>query len=196
MPKLFFVMGMTNAGKSTLIDAVKTIPDLGTVEVGRMMRAKYPPEHFAGQDAPKHTATEAWQMMLDGIDAHRYKKAIFIDGQPRDVEQATRSVALAKFHNWDSEYLILAAPHEVRLARAISRDGKDLPETIRNALISGGPVDLSKVPSALELALKRMTNDYKSNYNVLAELARHGIAPTWIHTDESADYAEIVKQLL
>lgn len=67
---LIFVIGATNAGKSTLISAAKEV-GCGTVEVGKMMRAKYPPEYFQGQAAPTKTQGEAMQMMMDGIEQVR-----------------------------------------------------------------------------------------------------------------------------
>ena len=64
---LVFVIGATNAGKSTLINAAR---ELGccVVEVGKMMRAKYPPEYFKGSAAPEHTDKESWGMLLDGLE--------------------------------------------------------------------------------------------------------------------------------
>lgn len=145
-PQLVFVIGATNAGKSLFMDAAKEHDNLGTVEVGRMMREKYPPEHFQGNAAPEHTVAEAWAMMREGIDAHLDKRYIFIDGQPRDKKQAEDITRL-----WPAAwFMLLAASHETREARAMQRDGDD--------------------PARMALTRARLDTDYRGLFDVLQVL--------------------------
>jgi hypothetical protein len=146
--KIYFIMGPTNVGKSTFMDYAKAQPGCATVEVGRMLRAKYPPEFFAGQAAPKHTQAEAWQMMLDGIAAAEAQGAarVFVDGQPRDMQQAERCV---RFDN--SCFRLLWVPGTLREARAKNRDADD--------------------PAKLELSLHRLQTDLLTGYDVVMYVA-------------------------
>lgn len=149
MIPICYVVGPTNAGKTTFLNFVSKRAGVGLVEIGKMMRAKYPPEHFAGQAAPAHTATEAWQMFLDKIDEHEAagKVIAFADGQPRDTTQT-----LAVLARPDSRvFLHLWAPSDVRTARAIHRDRDD--------------------PMKLELSMQRIISDDPACYNVLSRLA-------------------------
>lgn len=157
MKTVIFVIGPTNAGKTTLMDAVKKTPNWGTVEVGRMLRAKYPPEFFAGQAAPKHTAVEAWQMCLDGVRdvlLVQGKDVVFVDGQPRDLEQLEKCMHFndhlqapepVKFF-----FLHLFAARDIREARAKARDQHD--------------------PSKLALSMARLDGDVPMNYEILSRL--------------------------
>lgn len=155
---LVFTVGPTNAGKSTLMDVAKASPRVGTVEVGRLMRAKYPPSHFKGEGAPAHTQVEAWQMMVDGIAASVAAGNVvtFVDGQPRDVQQADDIYA----QYWRSEafdiyFLHLTCPEAIREARRVARDGGD--------------------PEKDALSKARMTTDYRSLYNVFTRLQDNGL---------------------
>ena len=128
---LTFVVGATNVGKSTTLQAfLKAFPEeTHLIEVGKMLRAKYPPEYFEGQGAPAKTQVEALSMLFDGIEAadKAKKRFVFVDGQPRDVEQA---VAIQRYKGnleRTRTCLHLVCPREVRVARAQARDtGKAL----------------------------------------------------------------------
>jgi hypothetical protein len=147
-----YVMGPTNAGKSTLMDVIRCMPMVATVEVGKMLRAKYPPEHFQGQAAPKHTAAEAIKMCLDGIHGAKAegKSVAFVDGQPRDIEQARELCGIKNRR----VFLVLIAPEDVRTGRAQERDGAD--------------------PAKLELSLKRMRGDCVGLFDVTSFLLMAG----------------------
>lgn len=196
-PLLVFVMGMTNAGKTTFMSAVEKVPGVGRIEVGKLMRAKYPPEHFQGQDNPTHTAVEAWGMFTDGLAdslANRHR-AVFCDGQPRDIPQARDSLALDDRFNL--RYLVLFASRAERLRRAVDRDGKDLSPSIKDSVIKCWPKPCSyTIPKALELSLLRMTNDYSTNYEVLATLGAAGVTPLWVNTESLPSYSPLVETLL
>lgn len=193
-PRLTFVIGPTNAGKGTLLALAGKLPHVGLVEVGKMMRAKYldpasphyDPDHFKGQGAPKHTAVEAWQMMLDGIAAAEAAKkdVVLIDGQPRDVEQARRCAF--ELELYEKRFIALHASHEIRLRRAIRRDGGDLTTMILDELEKGHEPDPhdSFLPPPLRLSLARMTSDYKAVYHVLSELSLCGRIVFTYRTDE------------
>lgn len=144
---IVFVMGPTCSGKSTFLRAASDFFEpgqLGLVEVGKMMRAKYPPEHFQGQAAPKHTAGEAWQMCVDAITAHQVegKRLILVDGQPRDRDQTINACAMYP----KAKFLWLSAPLELRQTRAL----------------------LTRDPDEYEALTKpRLTNDMIGHYDVM-----------------------------
>lgn len=157
-PKLVFVMGATNSGKTTFLEKMaKDYPNpVGLVEVGKMMRAKYPPEHFAGQAAPKHTAIEAWSMMTVAVEhcIDGRKRLILIDGQPRDMEQAIG--VLDKYYsdtdNLSSvKFLHMWALPDIRIARATNRDGHDVEKlALSIARMHNDPLQLFEILSFLQ----------------------------------------------
>jgi adenylate kinase family enzyme len=154
MTTLIFVVGATNSGKTTLLEAAsKEWPrTTGLVEVGKMLRAKYPPSYFDGQAAPASTAEEAWEMMVSGIGAcvREKKSFIYIDGQPRDVNQVERIVG--SYYNafaYRCRFLHLFAPAEIRELRACARD---------------------KTKESLELSLRRLQTEPAQLFEVLSRL--------------------------
>ena len=158
---LVFVLGATNAGKSTLMDSVRSYPRIGTVEVGKMMRAKYPPEYFKGNASPAHTNDEGIRMGLDGIIAEEaaWKDICFIDGQPRTLKQVDAFCALPN----PKSFLHLWAPDSVRRERAIARDGHDAVK--------------------LGLSLERLHGDAPALLDVLSVLLAGGERVTTWRTD-------------
>jgi hypothetical protein len=177
---LFFVIGATNAGKSTFLsDAAYGYGNrIGLVEVGKLMRMKYPPSHFKGQSNPKHTAVEAWQMMVDGVERAKQdmKHLILVDGQPRDIQQTHDIINNYIYHNDDLNCAVihLYAPLEVRQQRAMERDGSD--------------------KEKLELSLARLHNDMAPLYDVLALL--HECAPERLITFNTSKTAYRPNQAL
>lgn len=159
MPTIVYVVGPTNAGKTHLMNAVHECPDMGTIEVGRMMRAKYPPEHFKGQNNPAHTAVEAWQMYLDGVAAQQDKAAIWCDGQPRDQKQME---AVLEEKN-PRIFVHLWAPVAIREARARARDEHD--------------------PAKLALSLTRLNGDTPSSYDIITQLTLRDELVVNVRTD-------------
>lgn len=162
---LLFVMGATNVGKSTYLDSIRHYPGVGLVEVGKMFRAKYPPEHFQGQAAPAHTQKEAWSMFLEGVAQCVSKdcKVAVIDGQPRNPEQTKWALAMPN----PMRFVHLWAPPDVREARARNRDKDD--------------------PSKLELSLKRLIDDPRVLFDCLSMIhATHSAVATRDTT--KADY--------
>jgi len=152
MATLLHLLGCTGAGKTTILDALGTETAVGTVAVGRMFRAKYPPEYFQGQAAPKHTQDEALQMYQEGVQAEiaAGKSLVLIDGQPRDFSQVAAITSMWPTHA--VRYLLVHATQEVREARLReSRSG-----------------------SNLELALNRLEGDYKGLHEVTTELLLAG----------------------
>ena len=154
-PLLAFVIGPTNVGKSTFLSTVaKTYGNrAGLIEVGKILRAKYPPGYFNGQAAPKHTAGEAWQLMVDGVDKalKEGKEVILVDGQPRDVKQCQDildNYILAAGLPFQAGFIHLFASTESRKTRAEKRDGQD--------------------PEKLKLSLARMEGDLPSLYVIMS----------------------------
>lgn len=146
---LVFVVGVTNSGKTTLMQAAKDNPYAAAVEVGKIMRAKYSPDYFKGQGAPAHTENEACQIMIDGIEERKKAgyKAIFVDGQPRTLKQY-EFLKQAYIDRYRCMFLHLYAPPDILRARAQARD----PE--------GSP--------ALELSLARLNDDPPKVYGLVS----------------------------
>ncbi len=156
---LFPVMGPTNAGKSTFLHYMERHdPDrVGLVEVGRILRAKYSASYFEGEAAPKKTAAEAWHIMQTEILRliEQGRTHIFIDGQPRDIEQTHDMVKhYCQNTDYDCTFVNLYAPEYVRRMRAEARDGHD--------------------PAKLKLSLARMTGDLPRLYEVISLLMNAG----------------------
>ena len=168
LPLMVYVIGPTNAGKTTLLDLCALQQTICTVEVGKMMRAKYPPSYFQGQSNPKHTADEAWQMYLDGVQRgidSTECRLILCDGQPRDVKQTEDCIADKRFYKI---YVHLWAPDAIREARADARDFDS--------------------PEALALSKARLVNDIPSNYGVLVRLL-NAKETVWSYDTSSTTYS-------
>lgn len=148
MTAVCHVIGPTNAGKTTFLEFAGKRPDVGLIEIGKVLRAKYPPEHFAGLSNPAHTAVEAWQIYLDTLAAHvaAGKRLVLADGQPRDVKQTQEILD----HPSHRIFLHLWAPQLVRHARALARDAGN--------------------PEKIALSMKRLASDDQSCYEVVVRL--------------------------
>lgn len=165
-PQIVHLMGPTGAGKSTLLRAIEYgWPQLtGTVEIGKLLRAKYGDGYFKGQAAPEHTQAEAWALYIEHVEKAIVdgKKIILVDGQPRDISQAVGCVDQDWSVDVDRRFVWVDAPEEQRLGRVTERDaGND---------------------DALELARDRMTNDYRNCYLVFVELLRRGVPMEMVDT--------------
>lgn len=162
---LIFVIGATNAGKSTLLDTVRGYPGVGMIEVGKMMRAKYmdpasphyAPDHFKGHANPAHTQVEAWQMFLSRRKelAEAGCRVAFVDGQPRDLEQCEMALGLPS----PKRFLHLWAPIAERQRRAMNRDSDPTVPTSEN--------------EKLKLSLARVTGDLPKLYDVVQRIRSH-----------------------
>jgi len=158
---LLFVLGATNVGKSTFLEKVKQAysTDVHLIEVGKMLRAKYPPGHFQGQGAPAHTQNEAIDLLCHGINMGEQlgSKYIIVDGQPRNVGQAESIMGWAPWPR--SPHRIravveLVCPRAERERRALARD-----------------VD----PDRKKLALDRLDRDVLDLHEVLISFTRYEI---------------------
>lgn len=144
-------MGPTCAGKSTIINAlVKRSPEtVAAVMIGKALRARYGEDYFQGQAAPEKTREEAITMYRDlvGDAIGSGYELIVVDGQPRDVGQAIEMANSWKSHR--NVFMLLHADHAVRESRA----------------------RLGRTPGPdLDLAVARLTNDYRNNYEVMSTL--------------------------
>jgi adenylate kinase family enzyme len=166
-PVLIFVIGATNSGKGTFLAQTKAIfgDKVGLVEVGKMMRAKYPPEHFQGQAAPSHTQDEAWAMMQSRISELVDQKVpiIVVDGQPRDHKQLHG--ILNEYGEHNKVFVHLFASKQCRLARALQRDAPDV--------------------SKIMLSLDRLTGDIPVLYEILSTLMAENQIITTINTEQT-----------
>lgn len=164
-------MGTTCSGKSTFLEyAEKKHPDLiGTINVGKMMRAKYPPEHFKGSAAPEHTEVEAWGMFCTALRKHitAKKKLILADGQPRSYNQVQWAIEMVNDVKFTVEFILFDCRKRIRQARLVERFADN--------------------PESLNLGLERLTNDMVLYYTVLAELVHADLKVEIIKTDTAFD---------
>lgn len=144
-------------GKSTFLKDIKDLApgQVHLVEVGKQMRAKYPPEHFKGQANPEHTKMEAFEMFCEGVEAGERAgaKYILVDGQPRDVGQAEQILAWRGAGNRTKAVIQLMCHRTERERRAQVRE-KDH-------------------PGALKLALDRLDRDVLQLHEVLITFDRY-----------------------
>lgn len=142
------IMGVTNAGKSTLMDEVDQIPTIGKIEVGKELRRRHPPEYFKGKAAMEETEREVWDIFSEqfqnALDAKC--RAVCVDGQPRMVRQVQEMYdRYGRF-----SVLLLDAPRDILKERARQRDEGD-----------AGLVDLS---------MQRLINDYEQLLSVFGHM--------------------------
>jgi adenylate kinase family enzyme len=171
--RLISILGPTCAGKSTLINTLRTLDSgkgprrIGFIEVGKILRAKYSPEHFQGQAAPQHTQLEAWTLFLDSLVQYTLEgyDAVVVDGQPRSVDQAHMILNIAFNGNVNYHAIYLTAPLDVRQARCAARD------------IS---------PEAKKLTEERLVGDCIPLCDVLAVLGAGGASITLHNTHHQA----------
>lgn len=160
---IFAIMGCSCSGKSTFIEEVKNVINssspafkMGTVEVGKMLRAKYPPSHFQGQAAPAHTQEEAWALCLESIKELLEKnvKVIFVDGQPRSIDQIFRMAKLPEQLDVCVRYVSLYTDPLTRMQRGIYRDSLNR--------------------HAMYLTMQRFHNDPPAQYEIIMNLLAAG----------------------
>lgn len=183
MPKPFttivvFVVGPTCAGKSTFLGLAKEA--LGDrahlIEIGKAMRAKYPPQHFQGDGAPAHTQAEAMQMLQDGLAvglADEKVGIVFVDGQPRCADQL--AFAAAGGEGWMPVFLHLTAEHGVLFKRGIARSGEDV--------------------DAMDLVRSRIVKDRLALYDLLPGMFASGAPFLSVDTANGIDL-DFAKQIL
>lgn len=151
---LCFVLGATCVGKSTFLNKIKDWlgDQCHLIEVGKALRAKYPPEYFEGQGSPAKTQAEAIKLVRQGISAGEEAgvRLIIVDGQPRDLEQSDVLQSPEICHPQRHRFAIeLVCPRKERIARAHGRD-----------------IDGAK----LQLALERMDADVWKLHEVVLSI--------------------------
>lgn len=163
--KIIFVIGSTNAGKTRFLNGMQSgFPDVvGLVQVGKIMRAKYPPDYFKGQGAPLHTQEEAITIMTSGLGECRRNKVdiALVDGQPRDTKQLHY---IREMYAKEAFFLHLWAPQKVLLQRAAERDGDSL--------------------QAFDLSYQRLKTDAQNVFPIASEL--HATVPSRYRTFNTA----------
>ncbi len=159
---IVYLMGCTCAGKGTFIDFVQAqqAKHIGFVQVGKMFRAKYPPEYFKGQAAPAHTQKEATDMCLQGIkdNIDAGKEIVIVDGQPRSDDQVLITQVWKKTlgPKFQCRYEMLDCSLDERKRRLEGRfTGTD--------------------SASFDLGAKRLENDMKTYYTVLMTLLRNRV---------------------
>ena len=152
-PILVCVMGVTNTGKSTLLDRMKTSEKslrFGFIEVGKELRRRHPPEYFNGFAAMKETEEEVWDIFDKQYNEAKEAGADYIicDGQPRmDVQLEVMKRKYAPLI-----FILLTTEDSTLKKRAGERD-------LNNS-------------SATKLSMDRLRNDFSQMYYVLAEILK------------------------
>ncbi len=187
------VIGCTCAGKTTFMDYVRDAcflrkdgDKIGTVEVGRAMRAKYPPSHFQGQASPAHTRKEAWELCVAGVNEHikAGRTLIFIDGQPRDFEQLYDMRTLWAEGSTSLWFTHLYAPLKVRKHRAL-----------RRAFPSQESRSEPRALEEFELLWARLTDDMRLYYEITTVLNYYNIPSTIFDTSHPSFSNEAVLRM-
>jgi dephospho-CoA kinase len=173
--RLVCLMGGTNSGKTTLLDALDGSGFFQPIFVGRILRKKYPPEFFQGQAAPEKTRKEAWQLVYDGIaHAESIGKVPVLDGQPRGVEELEVFYEILQRHCIlfsEVRVVSLFVDERTAYARAMRRDADN--------------------PGALALSLERMKTEAATLTKVVACLKEKGINTKYIKsTTPDGDYQQ------
>lgn len=147
--KLICVCGVTCSGKDTFVErAAELYPRIvGTIQVGKEMRLRHPPEYFKGLGAMADTEPETWAIFDEQYKRMegQGKSIIFVSGMPRlkgQVEKLQRYC--------DPTFLFLYVSEDVL--------SKRLDERFKNN------------PSARELSIKRMVNDKIQLYDIMMEI--------------------------
>jgi adenylate kinase family enzyme len=125
MINIIFVMGPTNVGKSHFINKMASeAKNVGLVEVGKYLRAKYPPEKFEGQ--MDFSELKAENIMIEHIE-HRIQEGfgtVIVDGQPRSDVQVDRAhdFLTNTAYPVNPVFVLLECPDEIRRERMLKRD--------------------------------------------------------------------------
>jgi adenylate kinase family enzyme len=177
MKKVIFIMGPTNVGKTYFISEMQKSFNIYPVMIGKILRAKYPPDYFDGQAAPAKTDNEAWNIMIEEIKkAHDQGMTPLVDGQPRNQQQLdwvfeklSKELFGAECPLGYCSAIHLWAPREERVKRAQARD-----------------ID----PKALELSMQRMDGDVFTLYDLWLQIEKSEIETTVL---SSSDFNEAAK---
>lgn len=178
MKKVIFIMGPTNTGKTYFINKVKEYThNIYPVMIGKILRAKYPPDYFEGQAAPAKTDNEAWNIMVEEIKkAHNQDMIPLVDGQPRNQQQLNWVFEKLSEELFNTKCSLnycgaihLWAPRDKRIKRAQERDTDT---------------------KALELSMKRMDGDVFTLYDLWLQIERSQIKTTVL---TSSDFNEAAK---
>lgn len=169
-----FLLGITNSGKSTLLHKFQSELQCGTVEVGKEMRRRHPPEYFKGRGAMQETEEEALQIFKQqffvGTQADQ-PNLVVIDGQPRMLSQIEPCFSYAQSLGYIPKVGVLGCSDEKIKQRIQQRD------TTRQAF---------------ELSMKRMVNDKVQLHEVLVELIKHKVPLAYLDSKLSA-YNNLLK---
>lgn len=139
----FCILGVTNVGKSTLLSSLDK-EEFATVEIGKEMRRRYPPEFFKGKAAMSETEDEAFRILTEQLKEANGRPVV-IDGQPRMRSQVTRVL-----DTLTNPHFILLTCYDEELRRRIN--ARDSDEANR------------------ELSRQRLINDKVQLYDVLTAL--------------------------
>lgn len=138
-----YIVGVTCTGKDYLMDFMESQdPTIGSVRVGKILRERYPPDHFKGSGAPEHTEKEALEIFESEIQRLKGKRTVLISGQPRRLSQIKPTIGKYK-----GSIIWLHASDDVIRQRISNRSEADQ-----------------------ELALQRIKNDKIDLYTVMHEL--------------------------
>lgn len=175
--KVISIMGSTGSGKTTIVQEAMASDDpyVSGVQVGQIMRKRYPPEKFRGLACLPETEEEVRALLLEAlIDADFHQvRYFFVDGQPRSVGQYEWLHDLRREMKFDWCAFYLTVPRDVQIARLRKRDMQ---------------------PSAYELALQRIVNDEQQLAPVLDVITEQGDTLRLSDTSKGfATYQDIIK---
>lgn len=156
------ILGVTCVGKDSLIEflAQKFPNDIGTIQVGKEFRKRYPPEFFKGLGAMQSTEDEAYKIYCEEREKCRDKKHIFVSSQPRLITQVSR---IEESEPGTKRLYIFIRCSEEEINRRINErfplDDLEITSS-----------EYHKALNSRHLASDRVINDRIQNYDVLLEL--------------------------
>jgi predicted kinase len=160
------IMGATCSGKSTFLEwAAKQSDEVGLVEVGKFMRAKYGAAHFKGQAAPAHTQEEAWNVCEEQAAKHiqEGRAVVLVDGQPRSLDQVEKCCDTWHKYASTTRFILFHCDYEERERRLMNRfERPDDPEMLK------------EWQDSVKLGKQRLVNDERTYHMVMAELLKRG----------------------
>jgi shikimate kinase len=163
--KVFFLIGITCSGKTTILNQMKQRhPDaIGLVQVGKEMRRRHPPEYFDGLGAMPKTEDEAWTIFEEQLKKCAGYRYVLVDGQPRMASQVQRCLMVP-----DHRFLWLSTMPSIIAARIESSDRTDAEKKLARERVHNDSKQLIDVMSLLDDFEERIT--YISNVEQLEHL--------------------------
>lgn len=174
MKYLVSVLGVTASGKTTFIDfAKKQCPDLvRSVNIGQILRAKYPPSYFEGKDSMPKTEQEVQEILEDYVREFNSSESevLLIDGQPRTIHQIDFLEHLIDKYKLDGiQYVWVDCLDAEREKRGTKRSKTEDELELFNARKVGDKISVFEVLFSLLDRMDTVVTCDTSSYDVSAE---------------------------